>query len=126
MASMPPGLGASPPPTAAPGGTGAAMSPSPMQGNQAQGMAALKTAVEALTKALPQLPMGSEIHATALKSLTSLSKHMDGVDPQPTHGDMVQQLAAMARQSQQGGGQNPLAAMMPGGGAQAPAPDGVQ
>lgn len=111
----------------APGGTGPAMSPAPMMGNAAQGMAAVKTAVEALTKALPSLPMGSDLHKAALSSLTTLTKHLDdGGLPQPGGDDQVQQLAAMARAAQQGG-QSPLAGMMPGGGGGdgAPPPPGA-
>ncbi len=104
-------------PVAAPGGTGPAMSPAPMLGNTAQGMAGVKTAVEALQKALPSLPMGSDIQKTVLKALSSITPHLDDMGDsgiKPDHDAMVQQLAALARQQQQGG-PNPMAAMMPGG-----------
>src|SRR5882724_245192 len=72
----PPGFPMGSPP-GAPGGTGGAMSPSPMGGSSAQGMTGVKTGVEALQKALPMLPMGSELHTAILKAITDISKHMD-------------------------------------------------
>lgn len=95
------------------------MAPGPMPGNQAQGMAAVKLAVEALQKALPALPMGSDLHTAVLNALTGVTKHMDDNGPQPggDQSDMIQQLVALARQGQSG---SPLGAMMPPGGGAPP------
>jgi len=111
-------------PPGAPGGTGGAMSPSPMGGSSAQGMTGVKTGVEALQKALPMLPMGSELHTAILKAITDISKHMDqnmGGGPQA----VIQQLAQMARDQQQNPQRQAMMSMMSGGGSAAPpAPGG--
>ena len=85
-----------------------------MPGANAQGMGAVKLGLEALTKALAAIPMGSDLHTALLKAVQDVSKHLTAEQPQPSSSDMVQQLAQMARQGQQGGA-NPMAAMMPGG-----------
>ena len=83
-----------------------------MPGAQASAMGHVKLAVDALQKALPQLPMGSDLHAAVLNAVSGITKHMDdsGIPP-ASQDDAMQQLVALARQGQQGA--NPLAAMMP-------------
>jgi len=125
MASLPPMLspqgGPPAPPPGIPGGTGAATVPGAMPGAMAQGMAGVKLAVDALQKALPQLPMGSDLHNAVLHALSGITKHMDDAGMPPTGSeDVIQQLVALARANAQGG--NPLAGMMPGG---APPPPGA-
>jgi|HubBroStandDraft_1064217.scaffolds.fasta_scaffold289853_1 hypothetical protein len=101
------------------GGTGPATVPGAMPGAMATGLTSVKLAVDALQKALPSLPMGSDLHTAVLNSLSGLTKHMDDAGMPPVgNEDVVQQLVALARQNAQGG--NPLAAMMPGGGAPPP------
>lgn len=82
------------------GGTGAAAHPGPMAGSAAQGMSAVKMGLEALQKALPMVPMGSELHSSLLKAITDISKHMaegqGGQDP----SSVIQQLVAAQRQQQ--------------------------
>lgn len=75
-------------------------------------MTLVKTGLEALQAALPSIPLGSPLHAALLKAVTDLSKNMaQGPEDQ---GDKMQQLAQMARHTQQGGGQaGALAKMMP-------------
>ena len=102
------------PPPGIPGGTGAATVPGAMPGMMAQGMTGVKLAVEALQKALPQLPMGSDLHNAVLHAVSGITKHLDDSGIPPAGGeDVIQQLVALARQNAQG--QNPLAGMMPGG-----------
>lgn len=103
-------------PPGPPGGTGAATHPSPMAGSAAQGMTAVKVALEALQKALPSLPLGSDIHGAALKAVTELSKHMNQ-DAGGGSGAMVQQLVQMARQAKEQPQQAAMMGMFPGGGA---------
>jgi hypothetical protein len=84
-------------------------------------MTMVKTGLEALQGALPRLELGSELHASVLKAVSDIAKHMSqGPDDQ---SEKVQQLAQLARQAQQGGGQaGALAKMMPQpGGGQPPA-----
>lgn len=80
--------------------------PKPMMGAGAQGLQLVHLAVEALTKALQGIPMGSELHTAVLKSITDLSRRMESGS-----GDQaakMQSLMAMAREQQQ----NPQAAAM--------------
>lgn len=99
-------------PAGPPAGTGAATAPGPQAGSAQQGMTLVKTALETLQSALSRLALGSDVHAAVLKSVTELAKHMSqGPEDQ---GDKMQQLAQIARQTQQGGGQTAqLAKMMP-------------
>lgn len=115
---MPGGPGAPPPPGM--GGTGPATQPGTLAGNAQQGMAAVKTGLEALQKALPQLPMGSEIHTAVLKAMTDLGKHVEKAGGGDQAGG-VQQLLEMLRAAKM----NPNAqAALPAGGGGAPPPGG--
>lgn len=106
------------PPPSGGGGTGAASAPGPLQGSATQGMTALKVALEALQKALPQLPMGSEIHTAVVKSIGELGKHFaDGGQGQGDPGANIQTLMEMMRNAKQSPN---MAAMMPPGGGGAP------
>lgn len=78
-------------------------------------MTQLKLGVEALQKALPGLPMGSEMHTAVLKALGDIGKHMKhegGSEGQP---DVMQALVALARQKS-AQPQNPMLAQLAGGG----------
>ncbi len=95
------------------------MAPGGMAGAQQQSLAKVKLAMEALQDSLAGLPMGSDLHAEVLKTLTGLTKKMQSEAP-PQGQDqnaIIQQLVAMQRQ----GGASPQAgamqAMFPGGGA---------
>lgn len=115
-----PGLGGPMPPQgASPGGVGAASQPGGMPGSQAQGVALVKTAVDALQKAIPQLQMGSEIHTAVLKATADLSKNLEkagvgGKDP----ASVVQQLVELMRNAKQN--PNAMAALPPMGGGPGP------
>jgi hypothetical protein len=85
-------------------------------------MAGLKVGLEALQKALPQLPMGSEIHTSVLKAIADISKHMEkGGQGQGDSSAVIQQLVEAARMAKT---QPNMAAMMPppAGGAMPPPP----
>lgn len=110
-----------------PGGTGAASAPQGMAGSATQAVTAVKLGLEAMQKALPGLPMGSELHTAVLKSVAEISKHIE--KQQGDSASIVQQLAQMAHSAQQ---QPQQAAMMrafppspPGGGAPPPPPPGA-
>ena len=92
-----------------------------MAGSAQQGMTTLKLAVEALMKALPSLPMGSDLQSAALKAVTELSKHM-GENAGGGAADQMQQLVQMARAARTN--PSPLMGMMPGGPPGAGAPPG--
>ena len=114
-----PGLPGAMPPM---GGAGPATMPGPMAGSAQQGLAALKVGVEALQKALPQLPMGSALHQSVLKAIGDIGKHMEKEGS--GGGDQmgaIQQLMELARAAKT---QPNMAGMMPGGagGAGAPPP----
>ena len=108
---------------------------SPGMGNMAQGLMQLKTAVDMLQAALPNLGTGSKQHTDCLKALQSLSKHL----PQgaPTAGVQQTQLQDLLRNTirnammqrligqQSGGGQaggGPGGPGAPGGGGMQPSP----
>ena len=112
-----PGLPGAMPPI---GGAGPATMPGPMAGSAQQGFAALKTGLEALQKALPQLPMGSALHQSVLKAFGDIGKHLEkeggmGGD----QSNVVQQLMELARQAKTQPG---MAGMMPGGAPPPPTP----
>lgn len=105
-------------PPGPPGGTGGATAPGPMMGNQAQGMAAVKVAMEALQKALPGIPMGSELHNEVLTALSKIGKHMQ--HPGGGGQDVIQQLVGMAREQHADPAKEQALAGMMGGGAPPP------
>lgn len=108
------------PPAGPPGGVGPAAAPGHMAGSAVQGSNLLKAALEMLQKALPMLPLGSDEHNATIDAVKNLSKHIGpmagGGDPQA----VIQQLAQLARQTQQAPVPGPLA----GGGAGGPPPPG--
>lgn len=111
----PPGVHMPAPGGAQGGGTGAATTAGPMAGAQQSSHAAIKMGLEAFQKALVGVPMGSELHTALLKAITDVSKNFakEGSAGGQDQSAMIQQLAQMARQQQQG--PNPMAGMMPGG-----------
>lgn len=98
--------------------------PGQQPGTAQKGMTLLKTALETMQSALPMLPLGSPLHASALKAVADISKQMSkGPDD---NSDTIQQLAQIARQSSQGGGNaQMLQRMMPPQGGGAPPPGGM-
>ena len=108
----PPGFpGAAPP---SPAGTGPALAPGPHAGSANSGVASVRTGLEALQKALPQIPMGSKLHRAVMKSISDISKEMEseGKGGGDSSG-MMQQLVELARNARTN--PNAAAAMPPGG-----------
>jgi hypothetical protein len=106
-----------------------------MAGAAVQGLTAVKVGLEAFQKALPSIPMGSELHGAVLKAISDIAKHMEGGGDQAAQ---IQQLVAMARDAHAnpaqaaqmralmpGGGGAQAPPMMPGGGGAPPPPPGM-
>ena len=95
-----------------------------MPGMAHQGLAAVKTALAMLQKAVSEIPMGSPMHQKVLRAITDITKDLGegdrpgGGEPSP---DMAQQVAQMARQGPNPAAQSAMQKLFPGGGGQ-PAP----
>jgi hypothetical protein len=75
--------------------------------------------LESLQKALPQIPMGSKLHASILKAIADIGKHLEEEGGAKDPSAMIQQLVELARNAKT----NPnAAAAMPPGGAPGGAP----
>ena len=119
LAGMPP---APMPPSLMGGGGGAPGGPTPAMGsrpnlgpvtqqssnpgNASAAMLDIKNALNLLQKALPNLPMGDELHGTVLQCVTKLSKAASSIPEQP--GLQAQSLMQMMRSM----GQNPMQAAL--------------
>jgi hypothetical protein len=130
VAGVAPPMGAKPPMGPPPGGTGPAAAPGGMAGNQMQGMTQVKIGLEALTKALPMLPLGSDIQSAIMKAVEQIGKHLPGAGQGGDPAAMIQMLALMGREAKA----NPMQAqalqhmgggMPPGGGGGAMPPPGI-
>ena len=118
---MIPGMpGAPQPPSAPPGGTGAAMAPAPMAGMGRQGMAKAQMGLKALQESLSEIPMGSDLHAAILKAVTEVTKHMKQPEGGGDQNAIIQQLVALARQQGQPPQAQAMQGMFPGGGSPPP------
>ena len=62
--------------TGAPPSSGPGVAPHGLPGQAAGSMGDLKMALEMLQKALPGVPMGTELHEAVLKAVTNIGKHM--------------------------------------------------
>lgn len=116
-APMPPSLAGGGAPGGPPGGGAAPMMPSrpnlgpvtqssPNAGNASAAMLDIKNALNLLQKALPNLPMGDELHGTVLQCVTKLSKAASSIPDQP--GLQSQSLMQMMRSM----GANPMQAAL--------------
>jgi hypothetical protein len=85
--------------------------PRPQMGNAAQALTLVHTAIDALQRALPGLPMGSELHTAVLRTVTELSRRTsnEGGDK----GSQLQALSQMGRGLQQQPQQAALQRMQP-------------
>ena len=93
--------------------------PGAMAGGAAKGANLLRGALKMLQEALALLPIGSPEHQATIKAVSDLSKHIGNVAGAGDPAAAVQQLAQLARTTQQGPVPPALAG---GGGAPPPAP----
>lgn len=110
--------GATPSPTPQPPGMmpakpniGAATAPQPNAGNEAAGMNKVQSALKMLEQALPEIPMGSDLHHEILKITTQLSKKL-----QPGTGSdglQMQEMLQFLRNQAQSAPMRALARMGP-------------
>ncbi len=118
------GGGMPPHPPGPPGGLGAAGAPGAMAGNHAAGLGKLQAGIKMLMESLPQLQIGSELSNAVMESVSKIGKHLgEGGMSGGDHGDLLQNLAMMARdvKQQPGAGQaGALQSLMGGGGAPPP------
>jgi enamine deaminase RidA (YjgF/YER057c/UK114 family) len=70
-------------------------------GGQQMALTALQVGLEALQKALPGLPMGTDLHTKVLKAVQDLSKAVAEAGAAQDQSAKMQQLVAMARSAQQ-------------------------
>jgi hypothetical protein len=92
-------------------------------GGQQMAMTALQVGLEAMQKALPGLPMGSELHTKVLKAVQDLSKAVAEAGAAQDQSAKMQQLVAMARSAQQQPQQQAMMRAFPANqNAPAPAP----
>ena len=84
-----------------------------------QGMAAIKTALQMLQKAVSEIPMGSPLHQKVLRAITDITRDLGEGAPsgEPGSGE-AQQIASMARQGPNPGAQAAMQKLFPGGGGQ--------
>lgn len=118
---MPPFPGALPPTlTGGPLNAGPAVAPHGNPGNATQGMGDIKTALDALQKALPAIPMGTELHKAVLDAVSKIGKHMTEAANNPQM--KMQNLLQMIQQAKAQQPNAALAGLAGGGGAPPPAP----
>ena len=111
---LPPGL------TGAPPNAGPAVAPHGNPGNATQGLGDIKSALDALQKALPSIPMGTELHSAVLKSISDIGKHMTEAqnNPQMQVQNLLKLIAAKRAAAPQAGVQGAVG----GGGSPPPTP----
>ena len=95
------------PPAAAPGNLGPVTTPQPNMGNSVKAMSDIRNAVKMLESALPNIPMGSPLHAEILNSTKSIIKHLQQGDG--SAGLDLMSLLQMARGASQA---QPMQALM--------------
>jgi hypothetical protein len=115
---MPPFSGPLPPSlTGAPPGAGPGVPPAGTPGNTTASLGDIRIAVEALQKALPAIPMGTELHQAVAEAIKKISSHLG--DMQDSGQMRMQNLMAMLQRARQAQPNQALAALgpKPGGGA---------
>lgn len=115
---MPP-FGGPIPPTMmpAPPGAGPAVAPHGNQGNTTQGLGDVRIALEALQRALPSIPMGTELHKAVIDSIKKIGTHMTEMQDSPQMKlQNLMQMIQRVRQAQP----NQALAGLGGGGAPPP------
>lgn len=95
---MPPFGGPIPPSlTPAPPNAGPAAAPHGNPGNTMQGLSDLKIALDAMQRALPSIPMGTELHQSIISSISKIGKHMTEMQdsPQMKMQNLLQMIAKL-------------------------------
>lgn len=104
---LPPGMGAPPPGGMPPGmqappaNVGPHTIPQANPGNVMQAMQKLQAATKMITEAIPQIPMGTPLHAAILKVATDLTKHLG--EAKSSSQEQIQQLMQAIQQQKQAG-----------------------
>ena len=110
---LPPSLMGGPP------NAGGATAPHGNPGLATGSMGDVKIALEALQKALPSIPMGTELHKAVLDAVAKIGKHMSEAGDSP---QMKMQALMQMIQKMKAGQPNQALGAMAGGGGQPPAP----
>ena len=112
---MPPFGGPLPPTLSpAPPGAGPAVAPHGLPGRTGGGLADVQTALDALQRALPSIPMGTELHNAVLDAVKKISLHVQDIANSPA--TKVQNLLQMIQQARAAQPHQALAALGGGGG----------
>lgn len=118
---MPPFPGALPPSmTGAPPNAGPAVAPHGTPGSSTQSMGDIKTALDALQKALPSVPMGTELHKAIMDAISKIGKHMSEAQNSPQM--KIQNLLQMVQEARARAPNAALAGMAGGAPPAAPTP----
>lgn len=95
----------------APANVGPVATPQGNPGNTQAAMTKVKNALQMLQSALPDIPMGNQLHSDVLNVVKSLSKHLS--ESNDNKGLELQQLIQMAKGSAQNAPTAALARMFP-------------
>jgi len=111
---MPP-FGGPLPPTMmpAPPSAGPAVAPHGNPGNTTQALGEIRIALEALQKALPSVPMGTELHNAVLDAIKKIGQHMTEMQDSPQM--KIQNLLQMIQQAKAAQPNAALAGIAQGG-----------
>ena len=104
----------------APTNVGPVAARQPQMGNAAASISDVRAAMKMLEKALPTIPMGTDLHVEVLNSLKGLLKHLPPEEDTPALN--IQSLLQMARQSAQAQPLSALTRLMGAGAGPAAAP----
>lgn len=103
----------------APANVGPVSQPQSNQGNVAAGMEMIKNAINMLQQALPLLPMGGELHDSAVNSVKMLSKHVEST--QENQGLQMSGLVELIKNMSANAPMQQMAAAFPDASGQPPA-----
>lgn len=114
------------PMTTAPANAGAISAPQGNQGNMQAAMSKISNGLKMLQEALPLIPMGNEVHAELLKSISGLAKVMNKEGESPTTSKLdISSILQMIKQHTQSAPQSAMARMLPAQGANQPPATGA-
>jgi hypothetical protein len=98
----------------APPGAGPAVAPHGNPGNTTQGLGDIRVALEALQKALPSVPMGTEMHHAVLDAIKKIGTHMTEMQESPQM--KMQAMLQLMQRAKQAQPNQALAGLAPPGG----------